>query len=171
VAEFLDVADGLQPGQFSVGKRFTVERLAALDPIYRQLMDEPVTAVVAVTGHDGRPNLTPLWFDFDYETNLVLINVAEQRRKTAWIRKCPQMTVLLMNPKNPYHWMSLKISVVNEILEDDPSQGHRATESVDRIWTKYTGNQPPYGLRDPGMNERRVLFECRVDRVATFGKP
>ena len=85
-------------------------RLAELDPIYRQLLDEPVTAVVAVTGGDGRPNLTPMWFD--YEGNLVLINVAEQRRKTEWIRKHPRLTVLLLNPKNPYHWVSLKISVV-----------------------------------------------------------
>src|ERR1700682_4388849 len=85
VAEFLDVADGLQPGQFSVGNRSTVSTLADLDPIYRRLMDEPVTAVVAVTGGDGRANLTPIWFD--YEDDLVLINAAEQRRKTQWIRK------------------------------------------------------------------------------------
>jgi hypothetical protein len=171
VAEFLDVSDGLQPGQFSVGKRFDVESLTDLSPIYRQLMDDPVTAVVAVTGRDGRPNLTPIWFDFDYSRNLVLINLAEQRRKTGWIRDRPQMTVLLMNPKNPYHWMSLKISVVNELHEDDPQHGQRVTDQLDRIWTKYTGNQPPYGLRDPSITERRVLFECRVERLATFGKP
>jgi hypothetical protein len=26
-------------------------------------------------------------------------------------------------------------------------------------------------LRDPSIDERRVLFVCGVDRVATFGKP
>jgi hypothetical protein len=76
-----------------------------------------------------------------------------------------------MNPKNPYHWMSLKVTVVNEIHEDHPEHGKRATEHVDKIWTKYTQNDPPYGLRDPAINERRILFECRVDRIATFGKP
>src|SRR5260370_34687229 len=65
VAEFLDVADGLQPGQFSVGHRSSVSSLAELDPIYRQLLDEPVTAVVAVTGGGGRPNFTALWFDYE----------------------------------------------------------------------------------------------------------
>jgi hypothetical protein len=43
--------------------------------------------------------------------------------------------------------------------------------SHDKIWTKYTGSEPPYGLRDPSINERRVLFICGVDRIATFGKP
>jgi hypothetical protein len=61
--------------------------------------------------------------------------------------------------------------VANEIHEDDPEQGHRATEQVDKIFTKYTGNPPPYGLRDPSINERRILFECPVERVAVFGKP
>jgi hypothetical protein len=45
------------------------------------------------------------------------------------------------------------------------------TAQLDKIWTKYTKNPPPYGLRDPSRNERRILFECPVDKIATFGKP
>jgi len=100
-----------------------------------------------------------------------LINVAAHRKKTEWIRKNPQVTILLMNPKNPYHWMSIKATVVNEIHENDPENGRRVTEHIDKIWTKYTGSEPPYALRDPTLEERRVLFECQVDRVATYGKP
>jgi len=36
---------------------------------------------------------------------------------------------------------------------------------------KYTGNEPSYALRDPSINERRVLFEMEVVKVATFGHP
>jgi hypothetical protein len=36
---------------------------------------------------------------------------------------------------------------------------------------KYTGNEPPYALRDPSINERRVLFEMEAVKVATFGRP
>lgn len=169
IAEFLDVADGLQPNQFSVGGYGDARTLDDLDPIYRQLMDEPVTAVLAVMGGDGRPRLTPVWFD--YEGDKVLLNIAAHRRKIRWIRGNPELTFLLMNPKNPYHWMSIRATVVDEIHEDDPVRGHRATAQVDKIWTKYTGNEPPYGLRDPSIDERRILFECRIDQVATFGKP
>ena len=49
--------------------------------------------------------------------------------------------------------------------------GERVTRQLDKIWTKYTGNPPPYGLRDPAIDEKRVLFVCTVDRIATFGKP
>ncbi|HEX9645399.1 MAG TPA: pyridoxamine 5'-phosphate oxidase family protein [Acidimicrobiia bacterium] len=167
-AHFLDVADGVQPGQFTVGSYTERSSLADLPDIYRQLLDQPVTAVLAVIGGDGRPNLTPVWIGHDGDK--IIFNFAEHRRKTEWIRNTPQLSVLLLNPANPYHWMSLKVTVVNEIHEDD-TDGHRATDTIDRAWTKYVGAEPPYGLRDPAMDERRVLFECAVDRVATFGRP
>ncbi len=169
VAKFLDVADGLQAKQFSVGSRNTLESLDAIDPIYKPLLDGPIAAMFAVTGSDGRANLTPMWFD--YAGANVLVNVAAQRKKVDWIRASPRLSLLLVNPANMYHWISIKCTVKREILEDDPQEGARVTAQLDKIWTKYTNNPPPYGLRDPSIDERRVLFECPVDRVATFGKP
>jgi PPOX class probable F420-dependent enzyme len=169
VARFLDVADGLQPGQFTVGDRAAVSTLADLDPVYKQLLDEPITAVVAVMGGDGLPNLTPVWFD--YEGDLVLLNLATHRKKVEWLRKESHATFLLMNPANAYHWLSIRCTVSREISEDDADEGARVTAQLDRIWTKYTGNEPPYGLRDPSLDERRVLFELTIDRIATFGRP
>jgi PPOX class probable F420-dependent enzyme len=169
LSKFLDVADGLQPNQFSVGSREQITSLDELDPIYKQLLDRPVTAVVAVVGSDGRPNLTPMWFD--YEGDTVLVNVAAQRRKVGWVRANPFFTMVLMNPENPYHWVNIRCRVAREISEDDPEDGKRVTAQLDKIWTKYTQNPPPYGLRDPSIDERRILFECPVERVATFGKP
>jgi PPOX class probable F420-dependent enzyme len=167
-ASFLDVAEGLQPKQFTIGDRASLESLADLPADYRRLLDDPVTAVVAVMGGDGRPNLSPVWFG--YSGDKVLLNFAEHRKKTGWLRATPSVTVMLMNPANPYHWLTIKATVTDEIHEDGPN-GHRATETIDQMWTKYTGNEPPYGLRDPSFEERRVLFECTVDSVATFGQP
>jgi PPOX class probable F420-dependent enzyme len=169
VAKFKDVAEGTQPGQFTVGERQGISSLSDLDPIYRRLLDEPVTAIVAVTGSDGKPNLTPVWFD--YEGDTVLLNLATHRRKVDWLRKNPDATFLLMNPENTYHWISIKATVSREISEDDPVEGARVTEQLDRIWVKYTQNDPPYALRDPSFNERRLLFELTVNKIATFGRP
>lgn len=169
IARFLDVAGGLQPGQFTVGDRERLDSLDQLEPTYKKLLDEPITAVIAVMGSAGRPNLTPIWFDYD--SDKVLLNFADHRKKVGWLQAIPEFTILLMNPENPYHWVSIKATVTDEIHEDDPEHGHRATEQVDRIWTKYTENEPPYGLRDPSRDERRVLFEADVDSVAVFGQP
>ncbi|MBT6278018.1 MAG: hypothetical protein HOI95_28280, partial [Chromatiales bacterium] len=92
VAKFLDVANGTQPNQFTVGERYEVTSISALDQTYKQLMDQPLACVMAVMGRDGRPNLTPMWFD--YEGDKGLINVAEHRKKTDWIRETPQVSIL-----------------------------------------------------------------------------
>ena len=169
VAKFLDVADGVQPQQFSVGSHSEIQSLDDLDPSYKQLLDRPVAAVLGLIGGDGRVNMTPMWFD--YEGSTVLLNVATHRKKVDWIRKNPQLSFLLVNPDNAYHWVSIKCTIARELLEDDPDEGARVTAQLDRIWTKYTQSDPPYGLRDPAIDERRVLFECPVDRVAVFGQP
>jgi general stress protein 26 len=169
VAAFRDVAGGLQAGQFAIGDRTQITSLSGLDPIYKQLMDDPVTQILGIVGPGGRANLTPMWFD--YEDDQVIVNCAAHRTKTGWIRKNPQLTSLLVNPANPYHWMSIKHTVAEEVSEDDPERGVAVTAQIDKIWTKYTQQPGPYGLRDPEINERRVQFRCNVDQIATFGKP
>ncbi len=169
LAKFRDVANGLQAGQFAVGDRTTVNSIADIDPKYKMLMDKPFACVMAVMGADGRPNLTPMWFD--YEGDKVLVNVASQRTKTKWIRKTPTITIVIVNPANMYHWMSMKVTVEREVLEDDAKEGAWVTSQLNRIWTKYVGQGEEYGLRDPSINERRVLFVCKVDSIATFGEP
>jgi len=168
LAKFRDVSEGLQAGQFAVGERTSVNSLVDLDPMYKQLLDKPFACVMSVIGADGRPGLTPMWFD--YEGDKVLVNVASHRPKTGWIRKTPEMTIIIVNPENMYHWVSMKVSVEREILEDDPAEGEWVTQQLNRIWQKYIGQGDEYQLRDPSIEERRVLFVCKVDSIATFGK-
>ena len=74
IAKFKDVANGLQPGQFSIGEREKVSGLDGLDPIYKDLLDRPITITLGLIGPDGRVSLTPMWFD--YEGDYVLVNTA-----------------------------------------------------------------------------------------------
>ncbi len=168
ITKFRDVADGLQKGQFAVGERRQAASLDDLDPIHRALLDRPITISLGVMTPDGRIGLTPMWFD--YEDDKILVNTAAHRTKCAWIRANPELTVLIVNPDNAYHWVQIRCTVEEELREWEAG-GERVTRQLDRIWTKYTGAEPPYGLRDPEIDEKRVLFVCRIDRIATFGKP
>jgi nitroimidazol reductase NimA-like FMN-containing flavoprotein (pyridoxamine 5'-phosphate oxidase superfamily) len=159
VAKFRDVADGLQPGQFAVGDRDKVASLQDIDPMYKQLMDKPYACVMSVIGPDGRPGLTPMWFD--YEGDKVLVNVASQRSKTNWIRKNPEITIIIVNPENMYHWMSMKVTVEREILEDDPTEGSRVTEQLNRIW-----NASRWAKR-----LTRISTRCRAGSVSASPSP
>ena len=133
IANFRHVANGLQEGQFAVGDKRKATSLNDLAPIYRQLLDEPVTMTLAVIGPDGRPSLTPMWFD--HSDGEVLVNTASHRNKCQWIRANPQLSVLLVNPKNAYHWVQIKCTVRRELREWDEG-GDYVTKQTDRIWTK-----------------------------------
>jgi hypothetical protein len=50
----------------------------------------------------------------------VLVNTASHRPKCEWIRKNPRLTILLVNPKNPYHWVQIKCTVEKELREWEP---------------------------------------------------
>ena len=128
VAQFKDVSGGLQEGQFAIGERKKAGSLEDLDPTYKQLLDMPITVTLGLTGPDGRVNLTPMWFDYDGDK--VLVNTASHRAKCGWIRKNPRLTMLLVNPQNPYHWMSIKATVVNEIREGEPTASGPASTST-----------------------------------------
>ena len=65
VARFLDVSEGIQANQFTIGSRDTLNSLDDIDPIYRPLLDSPVPAIFTVMGSDGRANMTPMWFDYE----------------------------------------------------------------------------------------------------------
>lgn len=127
ITRFRDVADGLQAGQFAVGERRRASSLDDLDPIHRDLRDRPITVSLGVMTPDGRIGLTPMWFD--YEGDRILVNTASHRSKCGWIRANPEMTVLIVNPDNPYHWVQIRGNV--------EEGGERVTRQLDRIWMKY----------------------------------
>ena len=164
----LHIDDMILPGNehaFSVGTRTEGTSLNDLHPFYRTLLEKPVTACVATINADGRPQLTPTWCDHD--GTYINMNSVKGRLKDRNIRARPSVTLMLMNPENPYHWISVFGTVEQIIDEDDPQRGHLATESIDTLSKKYLGVSP-YPLRDP-KGEVRVLYKVRPTRILTFG--
>ena len=164
----LEIADGITPGQeraFPLGARTPASSLAALPPVHMALLDGPVTAAVSTLNADGSAQLTPNWVHHDGER--ILLNSVRGRLKDRNLRARPQVSVMLVNPANPYHWITIYGEVERIIEEDDPEQGGRATASIDDLAELYLG-QRPYPLRDPN-GEVRVLYEVRPTRIVTFG--
>ena len=60
VAKFRDVANGLQKGQFAIGDRVKIKGLSDLDPIYKALLDRPITVTLGLIGPDARIVMEPV---------------------------------------------------------------------------------------------------------------
>ena len=163
-------ADVIMPGNekaFEVGERGQIVSIAQLDESYRWMLEKNVTATLATIKRDGRPHLTPIWVAHD-STHL-LINTKKGRLKDRNLRERQDVSILCVNPGNPYHWVSISGRVVEVIEETDPKDGHQATETIDEMSKRYI-DTVPYPLRDP-KGEVRVLFKVRPTSVMTFGPP
>ena len=129
----------------------------AIPDKYHDLFQKRAFASLATLMPDGRPQVTPVWCDFDGEH--VIFNSAKGRQKDRNVRRDPRVALALIDPDNPYRYLELRGRVV-EITE----QG--ADEHIDKMAKKYLGvDEYPY--RQEG--EIRVLYKIRPEHATMMG--
>ena len=129
----------------------------AIPEKYRDLFDKRAFANLATLMPDGRPQVTPVWCDYD--GHHVLVNSARGRQKERNLRRDPRATLSILDPDNPYRYLEVRGRVV-EITENG------ADEHIDRLAKKYLGADK-YPRRQPG--EVRIIFKVQPERVRTQG--
>ncbi len=152
---------------FQVGERKKNATLADIPDSHRSLLDGPIVASLATLTPKGGTQISPVRCSHD-GTHLN-INSARGRVKDENMREWPEVALLLLNPTNPYHWMSINGRVVEVIDEDDRQRGQLATENIDDLAELYVDRRP-YPFRDP-KGEVRVLYKVEPTRILTFGTP
>lgn len=124
---------------------------------YRDLFSKKAFASLATLMPDGRPQVTPVWCDFD--GSRVIVNSAKGRRKDKNMRRDARVSLAVSDPDNPYRYLEVRGKVV-EITEDG------ADEHIDKMAKKYLG-QDKYPNRQPG--EVRVMYKIEPERFSHMG--
>ena len=151
---------------FKIAERSSAETLADLPPAGLELIDGPYTVTLATLATGGRMQLSPMWFRAAPDGRHVELNTVRGRVKYHHIRRHPEVSVQIIDPTNPYRWLTIYGRSVDEIDEDDPERGRLATESIDALAQLYV-NQSPYPFRIDG--EVRTLFLVAPTQIVTFG--
>jgi PPOX class probable F420-dependent enzyme len=124
---------------------------------YRDLFEKRAFATLGTLMPDGRPQVTPVWCDFDGEH--LIFNSAKGRQKDKNVRRDPRVAMTLMDPENPYRYLEIRGRVV-EITEDG------ASAHIDKMAKKYLGvDKYPYG--QPG--EVRVMYKVTPEHTTVMG--
>lgn len=131
--------------------------MAASLGTYRDILDKKGFAHLATVGRDGRPQVTPVWVDFDGAH--VRINTARGRVKDRNLTANPRVALSVQDPDNPYRYVQIRGRVA-EMTE----QG--ADAHIDSLASKYIG-QDRYPYRKDG--ERRVLVKILPEHVQGVG--
>ncbi|WP_267642499.1 PPOX class F420-dependent oxidoreductase [Haloarchaeobius amylolyticus] len=130
-----------------------------MEPIpeqYHDLFEKQTFAHFATLMPDGTPQVTPVWVDYDPETNHVLVNTARGRRKERNVRENPKVGIEMTDPDDPYRFLSVRGEVV-AVTEDG------AVEHIDELAQRYMGQDtyPNHG-EESGP---RVIIRIRPARV------
>jgi len=124
---------------------------------FQDLLEKKIFVSLATLMPDGRPQVTPVWFDFDGKH--VVINSAKGRVKDRNMRRDPRVALLFIDSENPYRHLQVQGRVV-EITESG------ADQHIDKLAKKYL-DKDKYPFRQPG--EVRVIYKIEPERAVTMG--
>jgi PPOX class probable F420-dependent enzyme len=105
----------------------------------QELLRRPNPAVIGTVRPGGTPNTVATWYL--WEEGRALVNMDEGRRRLAYLREDPRVSLTVLDGDEWYRHVTLHGSVT--ALEAD--EGMR---DIDRIATHYTG--APYSNRERG---------------------
>jgi PPOX class probable F420-dependent enzyme len=135
---------------------------APIPDTHRDLLEKPVYAGLTTVMPDGQPQSTVVWLDYDGQ--YVRLNSARGRQKDRNIKRNPKVTILLIDPENPYRWLEVR-GTVDEITEEG------AVDHIEKLSWKYKG-QKYYGgfAKATREQETRVMYRMRPTKVTAYPK-
>ncbi len=129
----------------------------AIPERFKDLFDQPVVVALVTIMPDGQPQATPVWITTD-GGNLV-VNTARGRQKDKNMSVGAKVTVLAIDPTNPYRWVEVR----GQIIDEDEATG---LDVINALSKKYRG-EPDYYKGNPSMRgkETRVTYTIEPTRV------
>lgn len=131
--------------------------MADIPQKYADLFQKRAFASLATILPSGKPQVTPVWVDYD--GRYVLVNSALGRKKDENIRQNPNVALSIMDPENPYRYLEIRGRVA-QITQDG------ADQHIDKMALKYLGKEK-YPFRQQG--EQRVLYKIEPEHVSSMG--
>src|SRR5262249_59760802 len=122
----------------------------------RFIAEQPYVGTVTTIRPDGTPHSTIVWVDA--EDGVVTFNTAVGRAKERYLRQNPHASITVVDPGDPYEWVSVSGRV--EITTEG------ADEQIDRLAKKYLGKDE-YPWRSP--DEQRITVPIKPAKVDSSG--
>jgi PPOX class probable F420-dependent enzyme len=129
--------------------------MTSIPETHRDLLDAQV-AVLGTIGASGRPQLSAVWFLAEGDTVRVSLNTSRQKLKN--LQANPAVSLLILDPANPYRYVELRGDAQ---IEEDSDYAF-----AKQVGAKYGGAD----LSDhDGPGDRRMVVTIVPARVVTWG--
>ncbi|MCU0479614.1 MAG: PPOX class F420-dependent oxidoreductase [Anaerolineae bacterium] len=119
----------------------------------KDLLERPIVVTLVTLMPDTQPQANPVWFNWDGE--YIWVNSAKGRQKDKNMRARSKVTILSVDPNNPYRYLEVRGEVV-DISEDG------AIDHINLLSNRYRG-QPDYyaSMPDRRGKETRVIYKIK----------
>ncbi|PJF28616.1 MAG: PPOX class F420-dependent oxidoreductase [Phototrophicales bacterium] len=119
----------------------------------QDLLQRPIVVTLVTLMPDMHPQANPVWFSWDGD--YIWVNSAKGRQKDKNMRRQSKVTILSVDPNNPYRYLEVRGEVV-EITEEG------AIDHINFLSQRYRG-QPDYyaSMPDRRGKEQRVIYKIK----------
>ncbi len=123
------------------------------------LVQRPIVAALTTMMPDNTPQSSAVWFSYD--GTHIWINSAAGRQKDKNMRARPVVSLLIIDPDNPYRYLEIR-GVVQEINEE------QGLNHINELSTHYR-NQPDYYANNEARRgkEQRVVYKISPTHIVT----
>ncbi|WP_254543319.1 PPOX class F420-dependent oxidoreductase [Halomarina pelagica] len=130
----------------------------AIPDEFHDLFEKRTFAHLATVMPDGTPQVTPVWVDYDADSGELLVNTARGRLKERNVSRDPKVGVSLVDPDEPYRFVSVRGRVTD--LQEEGADDH-----IDELAKRYMGvDEYPNRGEESGA---RVVLRIATEHVAT----
>jgi PPOX class probable F420-dependent enzyme len=141
-----------------------VENIMSIIPeSHKDLLEKPVVAVIATVTPEGKPHNAGIWRWYDGEYVYITCDYGSRKHKN--MSANPNVSLLMLDPANPYRYLEVRGTVV-EMIEAG------ALELLNKLSDFYVGKPQYFGQVEPAeklATYRGVLFKIKPERAVTFG--
>lgn len=122
----------------------------------KDLLERPIVVTFVTLMPDSQPQANPVWFSWDGD--YIWVNSAKGRQKDKNVRRQSKVTILSVDPNNPYRYLEVRGEVV-EITEEG------AVDHINFLSNRYRG-QPDYyaSMPDRRGKEQRVIYKIKPNK-------
>lgn len=133
--------------------------VVAIPEEFLDLFVKPVVVTLVTVMPNGQPQATPIWTD--YVDGYLRINTARGRQKDKNMKRDAKVTILAIDPDDPYRW----IEVRGRIVDESEATG---LEVINALSAKYR-NEPDYYKRNEARRgkETRVTYLMEPTKITT----
>ena len=85
---------------------------------HQDLLEKPNFAHFATVRSDGAPQVNPMWFVYDPESNRIRLTHTRKRHNYRYLKQEPRIALSITDPEDQYRYLQVRGVVEKE--EDDP---------------------------------------------------